>query len=178
MPLYRRFGARLITKLVNGSSKNSVSDAQSGFRAYDREALERLSVVEVGMGASAEILLEADKNDLKVCEVPSSCKYHHGEVATSTENPVTHGMGVVMSIIRLIVEEKPLMVLAIPSILFLFAGISFGVWMLDLYAMEGKIVTNVALASLSFVMVGFFMLSTAITLYAISRLSKKVNGKR
>jgi glycosyltransferase involved in cell wall biosynthesis len=178
MPLYRRLGAKLITKLVNGSSENGVSDAQSGFRAYSREALERLGVIEAGMGASVEILLEAEKRDLKICEVPSSCKYHNGKVATSTENPVTHGVGVIMSIIRLIVEERPLMVLGIPSLLFLFAGISFGVWMLDLYAIEHKIITNVALASLSFVLVGFFMLSTAITLYAISRLSKKMNGKR
>ncbi len=108
MPLYRRVGARLITKLVNGSSKNGVSDAQSGFRAYNRQALERLSVVEAGMGASVELLLEASKHDLKICEVPSSCKYSNGKVATSTEHPVRHGIGVVMSIIRLVVEERPL----------------------------------------------------------------------
>ena len=128
--------------------------------------------------ASVEIILEASRQNLKICEVPSSCKYNNGDVATSTEHPVTHGMGVIVSIIRLVVEEKPLMVLGIPGILFLFAGMSFGVWMLDLYAIEHEIVTNVALASLSFVIVGFFMLSTAITLYAISRLSQKMNRKR
>jgi glycosyltransferase involved in cell wall biosynthesis len=178
MPLYRRLGAKIITKLVNGSTKNGVSDAQSGFRAYNREALERLSVIEAGMGASVEILLEAQKNDLKICEVPSSCRYLNGEVATSTENPITHGVGVIMSIVRLIVEERPLMVMGIPSLLFLFAGVSFGVWMLDLYAIGHRIITNVALASIAFVLIGFFMLSTAITLYAISRLSRKINGNR
>jgi hypothetical protein len=178
MPLYRRFGARLIAKLVNGSSKNGVSDAQSGFRAYNRKALERLSLIEAGMGASVEILMEARKNDLKICEVPSSCKYSTGEVDASTENPVMHGMGVVMSIIRLIVEEKPLLVLGIPGLLCLFAGMAFGVWMLQLYAIEHQIVTNIALASVAFVLIGFFMLSTAITLYAISRLSKRMNGAR
>jgi glycosyltransferase involved in cell wall biosynthesis len=178
MPLYRRFGARLIARLINGSSKKGVSDAQSGFRAYNRKALERLSLVEAGMGASVEILLEARKNDLKVCEVPSSCKYDTGEVATSTENPVTHGLGVVTSIIRLVVEERPLMVLGIPGIFCLFAGIAFGVWMLRLYALEHHIVTNIALASIAFVLIGFFMLSTAITLYAISRLSKRMNGNK
>lgn len=178
MPLYRRFGARLIAKLVNGSSKKGVRDAQSGFRAYNRQALGRLSVLEAGMGASIEILLEATKHDLKICEVPSSCKYHNGDVATSTKHPVMHGMGVVMSIVRLIVEEKPLTVLGIPGVLCLLAGISFGVWMLQLYATEHLIVTNIALASISFVLIGFFMLSTAITLYAISRLTRKLNGKR
>lgn len=178
MPVYRRLGAKLITKMVNGSAKNGVSDAQSGFRAYNRQAIERLSLVEAGMGASVEILLEASKHDLKICEVPSTCKYQNCEVPTSTEHPVTHGVGVVMSIIRLIVEEKPLMVLGVPSLLFLFAGVSFGVWMLQVYAIEHRIVTNLALASLSFVVIGVFMLSTAITLYAISRISKKMSEKR
>ena len=173
MPLYRRVGAKLITKMVNGSAKNGVSDAQSGFRAYNREALKRLKIVEVGMGASVEILLEASKHDLKICEVPSSCKYRNGDVSTSTENPVTHGMGVVMSMVRLIVDEKPLTVLGIPGILCLFAGVFFGVWMLQIYAYAHNIVTNIALASITFVLIGFFALSTAITLYAISRLKRR-----
>jgi glycosyltransferase involved in cell wall biosynthesis len=84
MPLYRRLGAKLITKLVNGSSKNGISDAQSGFRAYNRNALARLSPFEAGMGASVEILLNASKHDLEVCEVPSSCKYHNGDIASNT----------------------------------------------------------------------------------------------
>jgi len=178
MPKYRRLGARLITKMVNGSAKNGVTDAQSGFRAYSRQAIEQLNPVEAGMGASVEILIEASKHNLKISEVPSTCKYQNSEAATSTEHPLAHGVGVVMSIIRLIVEEKPLLVLGAPSLLFLFAGIGFGIWMLQIYAIEQRIVTNIALASLSFLIIGFFMLSTAITLYAISRISKKMNGKR
>lgn len=178
MPLYRRFGAKLITKLTNRLSKKGVSDAQSGFRAYSRRALEHLSIIEAGMGASVEILLEASKHDLKISEVSTSCKYANGEVATSTEHPATHGMGVIVSLIRLIVEERPLTILGFPGILFLFAGLAFGAWMMQIYAIEQQIMTNIALASLAFVLISFFMLSTAITLYAISRLYRKINGKR
>lgn len=173
MPFYRRFGAKLITKLVNGSSKNGVSDAQSGFRAYNRQALERLSPYEAGMGASVEILLKAGKHNLKICEVPSSCKYNNGDVETSTEHPLTHGIGVVISIVRFIVEEKPLLLLGIPGLLCLFTGLGFGVWMLQIYVAMHYIVTNIALASVAFVLIGFFILSTAITLYAITRIAKK-----
>jgi len=173
MPLYRQFGAKLITKLVNGSSKNGVTDAQSGFRAYSHQALECLNFFEVGMGASVEILLKANQHDLKIVEVPCTCKYNNGNAATSTEHAVTHGIGVVMSLIRLIVEERPLLMLGIPSLLCLSAGIGFGLWMLQIYASEHEIVTNIALASIAFVLIGFFMLSTAITLYAISRISRK-----
>jgi glycosyltransferase involved in cell wall biosynthesis len=175
MPLYRRLGAKLITKLVNGSSKNGISDAQSGFRAYNRNALARLSPFEAGMGASVEILLNASKHDLEVCEVPSSCKYHNGDIATSTEHPLTHGIKVMMSIVRFVVEEKPLVMLGIPALLCLFVGTSFGVWMLQIYANEHHIVTNIALAAITFVLVGIFLLSTAITLYAVSRIRRKLD---
>jgi glycosyltransferase involved in cell wall biosynthesis len=178
MPFYRRFGAQIITKLVNESSKNGgISDAQSGFRAYNRQALERLRPFDDGMGASVEILLNANKHDFKICEVPSSCKYRNGNVATSTEHPITHGIGVIMSVVKFIVEEKPLTLLGIPGLLFLFAGLGFGIWMLQIYAAAHHIVTNIALASVAFVLVGFFFLSTSITLYAITRIAKKVNDK-
>ena len=177
MPFYRRLGAKLITKLVNGSSKSGVTDAQSGFRAYSNRALARLEVSELGMGASAQILLEASKKDLRICEVPSSCRYNNGDIATSTEHPVTHGLGVTASIVRFVIEERPLMVLGIPGLLCLVAGIAFGLWMLQIYATAHHIVTNIALASLAFLLIGFFLLSTAITLYAIMRLADKMNNK-
>jgi hypothetical membrane protein len=53
----------------------------------------------------------------------------------------------------------------------------FGVWMLQIYAVERYIVTNIALASVALVLVGFFMLSTAITLYAITQITEKMNGR-
>jgi hypothetical protein len=50
--------------------------------------------------------------------------------------------------------------------------------MLQIYGAEHRIVTNIALASLAFVLIGFFLLSTSITLYAIARLAERTNGKR
>ena len=177
VPWYRRAGIKFITKLANASAKYGVKDAQSGFRAYSRVSIEKLDVLENGMGASVEILLNARKQGLRVKEVPAKCRYDK-HVKNSSQNPLSHGAGVVMSLVRLIVEERPLMVLGIPAILFLAAGIFFGVWMLQIYAAERQIMTNVALASIAFTLIGFFILSTAITLYAISRLSQKMNNRR
>ena len=176
MPRYRQFGAKLITKMVNGSAKNGVTDSQSGFRAYNHIALDRLNFFEAGMGASVEILLKASKSDLRIAEVPSTCKYNLEDGDTSTENPVSHGVSVLFSLIRLIVEERPLLFLGVPSLFCLLAGVGFGVWMLQIYAVKQTIETNVALASLAFILIGFFMLSTAITLYAIARISEKFSS--
>ena len=79
-----------------------------------------------------------------------------------------------MSIVKLVVEERPLVFLGIPGILCLIAGAFFGLWMLQIYAVKDSIETNIALASMGFMLIGFFALSTAITLYAITRISKKL----
>ncbi len=173
MPLYRKMGVKLITQLVNGSSRNGLSDSQSGFRAYNRKAMNLLCVSEVGMGASVQILLEASKHDLKILEVASTCKYHNGAASKSTSNPFTHGASVIMSLIRIIVEDRPLPVLGIPGLIFLFAGLGFGVWMMQFQATIPSVITNIALAASTFIIIGLFMTSTALTLHAIARISKK-----
>ena len=177
MPWYRRAGVKFLTKLTNGgAAQNGVKDAQSGFRAYNRKSIEELVVFEDGMGVSSEILINARKQHLRICEVSASCNYKNG-VRTSTRNPVRHGVDVIASIVKLVVEDKPLIMLGVPGILSLAAGIFFGIWMLQIYALERHVVTNIALASMAFILMGFFCLSTAITLYAISRLARKTNNK-
>jgi glycosyltransferase involved in cell wall biosynthesis len=176
MPWYRRVGIRFIAKLVNNSGGYDVRDAQSGFRAYNRKSLEALIVSENGMGASVEILFYAWKQGLNICEVSSSCNYDV-DIKTSTHNPVRHLFTVIMSIFRLVVEDRPLTMLGIPGLLCLFVGMIFGVWMLQIYALEQHIVTNIALASIAFILIGLFALFTAVTLYSISRLAEKSNNK-
>ena len=180
MPAYRRLGVKVVTKLSNGDGKNGVSDSQSGFRAYSKTALGQLGAVsENGMGASVELIRTVHKNGLKVCEVPISCKYgSNNGVGKSNKNPVTHGIGLIMSLVRLVVEDRPVTLLGIPGALSVIIGTFFGVWMLNAFEVEHRIITNIALASIAFILIGFFMLSTAIMLYAISRLSRKMNGKK
>jgi glycosyltransferase involved in cell wall biosynthesis len=174
VPRYRRVGIKMITRLTDATSKNGVGDAQSGFRAYGRKALEGLRLNENGMGVSVEVLMKAKKQGLTVVEVPTSCNYH-GTEKTSTHNPLRHGISVVMSIVRLVVEDRPLMFLGLPGVFSLLIGVFFGVWMLQTYAVEHKIITNIALASIAFILIGLFAAFTAIMLYAISRLVQKTN---
>jgi glycosyltransferase involved in cell wall biosynthesis len=175
MPAYRQLGVRVITKLSNGLSKNAVSDSQSGFRAYNKKAMEKLGdVSENGMSASLELLRLVNKSNLRICEVPICCKYSDSLGSeTSTKNPLTHGIGIVMSLVKLVVEDRPITLLGIPGALSLILGMLFGVWMMSIYAISHQIVTNIALAAISFILIGFFAIFTSITLYAIARTSGK-----
>ena len=97
VPAYRKFGIKVITGLFNVFSSMKVSDAQSGFRAYNKKALALLlPLQETGMSISTEIIIKARKLGLRVVEVPITVVYH-GD--SSTFNPVVHGLSVAMATI-------------------------------------------------------------------------------
>lgn len=47
-----------------------VSDSQSGFRAFSREALQKLNLKSSGMEISSEIIKEIKRNNLRLVEIP------------------------------------------------------------------------------------------------------------
>lgn len=173
IPLYRRFGIKFLTKMTNGNGeKQNLTDAQCGFRGYNRRAIENLDLREPGMGVSVEILLQARTQGMTITEVPVEAHYHG--LDTSTHHPVRHGVNVLSTIIRLVVEERPLVYLGVPAMLTLLVGVSFGLWTLQLYAVEHRIVTNVFLTSITLTLLGIFSLFTAITLFAIIRQRERL----
>ena len=171
IPRLRRIGIDAITRLTRVASGIKLGDAQSGFRAYSIDALGGLELSENGMGSSTEILLKAAKADLRIVEVPVTIRYEG--LNTSTHHPLAHGVGVISSIVRLVVERRPLTYLGVPGLILLLVGVFFGVLMLQIYVIEHHIITNIALASISFILIGIFAIFTAIVLYAILRLEQK-----
>ncbi|MFC2020136.1 glycosyltransferase family 2 protein [Chloroflexota bacterium] len=95
IPRYRRFGISVITLLFNIGSKVQVSDAQSGFRAYARNAFEDLRLSESGMNISIEILEKVRHRGATITEVPISCLYTSSMI---TWKAIEHGLGVALSV--------------------------------------------------------------------------------
>src|SRR6267143_3612800 len=116
VPRYRKVGIGVITKLTNlGTHHNRrVRDAQSGFRAYSRAAIEAVDPLETNMGASTEILWEADRKGLRIVEVPIVIDY---PASVSTRGPVQHGLSVIGSMIRYVETKHALLFFAVPGLL-------------------------------------------------------------
>ena len=126
IPMYRHFGIAVLTRFTNvGSHKaNKVTDGQSGFRAYSRKAIENIDPRDVGMGASAEILMQGRKRNLLYEEVPITCSY---EGDCSTEGPVGHGLGVIISILKYLEVEHSLLFFGMPGLILFSLGLFLGV---------------------------------------------------
>lgn len=177
VPFYRRLGIKVLTKMTKSSGeKGNITDAQCGFRAYNKKAVEGLMLDEKGMGISSEILLKSKALGLVITEVPVEVRYRGLE--TSTQNPFVHGLSVFSTIVRLVVEERPLFYLGIPGAILLLIGFLFGLSTLQTYAAGQPVATNIALASIAFGLAGIFAIFTSITLYAILRLSQKKSDNR
>jgi len=103
IPLYRRFGIRVLTFATNAVGSMAVSDSQSGFRAYSRKAMSTIEITASDMSAGSGILFQAKKHKLEISEVPITCRYDVG--STSSQNPVHHGTIVLASILQKAVHD-------------------------------------------------------------------------
>ena len=78
MPSMNLFGNRMFTSMYNTIYGQNVSDTQTGFRAFTREAIECLELYSDGMGLATVFLTEAAKRGLKITEIPTVYKPRNG----------------------------------------------------------------------------------------------------
>ena len=163
-PSYRKLGVKVITKVTNSSLSEKVTDAQSGFRAYNNKVLQSLTPSDSGMGISTEILIKSSKLGFKIAEVPTEIQY---EGDTSTQNPVSHGTEVLMSTLKYISIERPLRFYGIPSFIFFVIGLTFTFSSIQYYAEVGRLNPNVTLVAVGTLLIGVILAVTAILLYSL-----------
>ena len=163
-PGYRKLGVKIITKVTNSSLSEKITDAQSGFRAYNNKVLQSLTPADSGMGISTEILIKSSNLGLKIVEVPTEIQY---EGDTSTQNPVSHGTEVLMSTLKYISIERPLRFYGIPSAIFFVIGLTFTFLSIQYYAEIGRLNTNLTLVGAGTLLIAIILVITAILLYSL-----------
>ena len=164
VPNYRKLGIKVITQVTNSSIKTKLTDSQSGFRAYSKQVLSKISLSEIGMGISTEILIKASSGGLRITEVPITILYS-GD--TSTHNPVSHGTSVLFSTIKFTSIEHPLKFYGIPSVIFLTIGMIFTSLAVQYYVNVGRLNTDLTLIGAGTILVGIILLISAILLYSL-----------
>jgi glycosyltransferase involved in cell wall biosynthesis len=169
-PSWRKLGIRMINGVVKGVSGKQYSDTQSGMRAYRATILKLVYPSETGMGASAEILVRASKEGLRVKEVGVPIQYENEK---STQNPILQWLDVVGAALKQASLRHPLKFYGIPGGLFLLVGLTFGAWTLAGYEASGRVTTNVAIVSIGFLIIGSIFSITAIMMYSLVSLIRE-----
>jgi len=168
-PGYRKRGIKIITSAANYGTDFKVSDAQSGFRAYSKNAIDAIHPTEQGMAVSTEILLKISNKGLSLAEVPISTSY---DGDTSNQNPIPHGVSVLMNTIKYISIRHPIKFYGIPGLVLIIAGMITGGIFLDAYLNDQVIFYGSLLGSVVLLLFGAILSVTAIILFSMATLMR------
>ncbi len=164
---YRKTGIKIITSASNYGTNFKVSDSQSGFRAYSKDAIDAIHPTEQGMSVSTEILLKISNKGLSIAEVPITISYN-GD--TSEQHSVPHGISVLANTIKYISIKHPLKFYGIPGIVLITAGIVLASIFLDAYLNQQTVFYGSLLGSVILFLLGSILSVTSIILFSMANL--------
>lgn len=108
--MHRYVGSPAINLLIRRAMGVRIGDSQSGFRAFTRQAYERLGLTSGGMELASEMIVNAAREGLQVTEVPAPYNIRLGE---SKLNTVRDGW-----------RHLRFLLLAAPNFLFVLPGLA------------------------------------------------------
>lgn len=134
-PIYRRVGQKILDYATLGLTGRSVSDSQSGFRAFSPCAVKQISITTDGMGVESEMLSKASEQDLDFKEVPIDIRYDG--IDGQTYNPFHHGLSVLVFVLQLIRDRHPMVFFGLPGFAMLVSGSGVAIHSATLYQSTG-----------------------------------------
>ncbi len=163
IPHVRRFGQRLMTWLTNMSSGVSVTDSQSGFRAFSPRAIEKLRFASEGFGAEVEMQFRARDLGLRLAEVPIRPMY----LDPPKRNVFSHGAQVLNSVLTLTSRHRPLLFFSTPGLLLLLLGLAVDLVVVSTYQHTQVLATGYALMSIVLDIAGLLSLFAGLLLHSM-----------
>jgi glycosyltransferase involved in cell wall biosynthesis len=174
-PLYRNIGLKIIDAVFRGSINSDISDSQSGFRAFTREAIEQIiETSSNGFGLEIEQIHLATQQALRIKETPINVQYSNLD-KTSKKNPFTHGTEILGNILKLVVDKRPVELLGFPGLVSIGIGILSTILFLYSFNTQGYFSIPMAIISTATILFGSLLLITALILYAINETLTKID---
>ena len=166
---YRKTGIKIITSASNYGTNFKVTDSQSGFRAYSKDAIDAIHPTEQGMAVSTEILLKISNKGLSIAELPITISY---DGDTSEQHSVSHGVSVLMNTLKYVSIRHPIKFYGIPGFVLIIAGIVLGGIFLDAYLNDQVIFYGSLLGAVVLFLLGAILSVTAIILFSMANLMR------
>lgn len=163
VPVQRVIGHWGFTSLTNIISGVSLTDSQSGYRAFSPTALEALTFSSRSFSVESEMQFLAKDHKLKVVEVPITIRY----VDKPKRSVLSHGLVVLNGILRLVAQHRPLLFFAVPGVFMLLVGLLLGVWVVYNYWLHENLAVGTALVVVIMLLTGIFLLFTGIVLHSL-----------
>jgi glycosyltransferase involved in cell wall biosynthesis len=174
VPRHRAWGHRVFNLITRLASGTPASDSQSGYRAFSSKAVEAISFQSTGFSVESEMQFIAREFQLKLVEVPITARY--------TDRPkrpvVAHGTMVLNGILHLVGQYRPLLFFGLPGAILLLVGISWGLWVVEIFRRTRTLAAGYAMLSVLMTIVGMLSLSTGIILHSVRGLIQDLDRLR
>ncbi|QYZ79854.1 glycosyltransferase family 2 protein [Methanofollis formosanus] len=176
IPAYRRFGQELLTFATNVGSACPTRDSQSGFRALSGRALENLDFVSEGYAIESDMIAHFASRGLVITEVPISVRY---DVPNQHKmNPLSHGFGVLATIVGLIGYKRPLFSFGIPGLLLICIGIGSGIYTFSEFYETAQFHFIVFMVGISALLLGLLLMTAGLILRSLVQIMKSTQSRQ
>ncbi len=103
MPFIKKIGNSALTAFTNIISGTTITDSQSGLRAFNRRAAERLTIICDRYEVSSEIIAILGLNKFKIEEIPIKALYNKRSIAkgTNISSGIQIAAGITAKLLRL-----------------------------------------------------------------------------
>ena len=168
-PFYRRVGQAILDSFTNINSGLKITDSQSGFRAFAASTKDIFRFNAQGMAIESEMLADAGKSGLRINEVEIGVRY---DVGCSAVNPIKHGFGVLVMVLKDMEFNKPFYYFTFPGLSLGISGLYMGARFLQDFTMGRGLNFGPTMLMVLLIVVGSFMALTGILLHSVSAIMK------
>ena len=116
--------------------------------------------------------MQVSDRKLSIGEIPISVRYDLED--TSSQNPIRHGISVLMNLVRFVSIRRPMTFFGISGGLIFAVGIAVCIWAMNIFLSSGGWPVTMTLVGGLIVIVGLLMMTTGLILYSITQMMNMV----
>lgn len=155
---FHNVGNRTVRFLINLIFRSHVKDIMTGYRAFSRDFVKTYPVLSKGFEIETEMTIHALDKNFYIQETPVNYKDRE-EGSESKLNTVSDGVKVIMTIMRLFEEYRPMLFFGIMSLIFFIISLALTIPVFVEYFETGLVLRFPTL-----IFAGFLMMVSALTL--------------
>ena len=136
MPLLKKIGNRVFSRVISRIIKYPIHDCQTGFRAFNRKTA--ALPIQSTHTYTQEQIIKAVNEKLRIKEIPTHFRKRDGK-SRLMKNPFEYALKAWINILRIYRDYDPLKFFGRIGGALLFTGFLIGCWLVYLYVTTGRV---------------------------------------
>jgi len=156
IPRIKLIGNKIFTKIVSWLVGQKFTDTQTGFRAYSKEALLNVSIVNE-FTYTQEVLLDLKFKGLRIGEIPVTVSYDEKRKSRVVKNIFSYSVRVLSIIIKTLTFHKPVLAFGLLGAILSSGGIIAKIFAVtDIFGISAGLSTGLIIMGVVSLMMGMF----------------------